>query len=135
VGPWQEARTQNLAYEYNCGLLAFQLETPAERRKILPERVSFIEVTPSNIVLSALKKAEGIDSVIVRLYETAGIPTRARISLFHSFQTSEPLIRQPKSVRRVDLLERDMPGEVDFSPGAVSLNFKPFEIVSLRLAY
>jgi alpha-mannosidase len=46
---------------------------PEEReRKIFLSKASFMEVAPSNVVLSALKKGEKGDSVIARFYEISG---------------------------------------------------------------
>jgi len=47
----------------------------------LPVSSSYAEVLTPNISIAAMKKAEDSDAVIIRLYETAGIKTEARIRL------------------------------------------------------
>ncbi len=47
----------------------------------LPTAASYAELLTPNVSLAALKKAEDSDGVVVRLYETAGIATQARIRL------------------------------------------------------
>jgi len=41
----------------------------------------FLAVEPSNVIVSALKKADRDEALIVRLHETAGAPTRAEVRL------------------------------------------------------
>jgi alpha-mannosidase len=135
IGEWQKTASHRQAYEFNCGLLAFQLEIPKERRRIFAQKLSFMEVAPSNVVLSALKKGEKGDSVIARFYETEGKATRATISLMPMLCTGGELVaRIPLNMKRVDLLERET-GDVDYSDGKITLDFKPFEIVNLKIEY
>lgn len=42
---------------------------------------AFLAVEPSSVIVSAMKKADRDDALIVRLHETAGAPTRAEIRL------------------------------------------------------
>ncbi|HOX05447.1 MAG TPA: glycoside hydrolase family 38 C-terminal domain-containing protein [Planctomycetota bacterium] len=45
----------------------------------LPEKAALLSVEPANVVLSGFKKAEDSDSLVVRVYETAGRKTTARL--------------------------------------------------------
>lgn len=47
----------------------------------LPMETSFIETLTPNISIASIKKAEDSDAVIIRLYETSGIETEAKIRL------------------------------------------------------
>ncbi|MCA1554862.1 MAG: glycosyl hydrolase-related protein, partial [Chloroflexi bacterium] len=47
----------------------------------LPQQLSFASAEPDNIMLTALKRAEDNDDLIVRAYETSGAATRATIQL------------------------------------------------------
>ena len=86
-----------------------------------PEEKSFLEISPSNILFSSLKASyENSRSLILRLYETAGRPTTARVKF------NLPV----KSAFRVDLNEEN-PKAANLS----RLKFKPFEIVSLKIGY
>ena len=48
----------------------------------LPEKLSFFSVDSGNILISAIKKAEDSDHVIVRMYEAAGKDSEARIDSY-----------------------------------------------------
>ncbi|MCK4396615.1 hypothetical protein KAW96_08485, partial [candidate division WOR-3 bacterium] len=61
---------------------------------------SFLKIEPGSVVLSALKRAEDGDGVILRFYETKGEETDAEITLF----------KEPKAVRVVNLLENEDEG-------------------------
>ena len=89
-----------------------------------PYQFSFIEVKPENIILSALKKAEDSEEVILRLFETKGETTDGEIDLF----------QKPISVKRVNLLEEEE-GEIECGDKTISLQVKPFEIVSLKVRF
>ncbi|ADJ25711.1 glycoside hydrolase family 38 [Dehalogenimonas lykanthroporepellens BL-DC-9] len=141
-GDWRQARSYRAGHEVNTGLTAFQLQLSPHRRKILPEAFSFIEASPDNIIVSACKRAEDGSGVILRLYEAGGEETEAVIRMFHPVNGAsagiEPmendLIRQPSAVRLVNLMEQDI-GPVTHEQGRIVLEFKPFEIISLKLVF
>ncbi len=140
-GGWSEARSYQQGYEVNSPLQAFQLHLGKSRRKIFPEAFSFIEVSPPNIILSSCKMAEDGTAIVLRLYEAKGKATEAAIRFFKPV-VAEPepaiegdlFIRYPTSVRLVNLLEQDE-GEAVYADGIIKQNFKPFEIVSLRVMF
>jgi alpha-mannosidase len=74
--------------------------------------------------LSAFKKAEDSDEVILRFFEAKGEETMAEIELF----------REIKRVAVVDLLERE---EFELEPfgNTLKMQVKPFEIVTLKLRF
>ncbi|MGC8862202.1 MAG: glycosyl hydrolase-related protein, partial [Armatimonadota bacterium] len=47
----------------------------------LPPEMSLVEVLTPNVFLSALKKAEGSDAVVLRMFEAQGKKTTARVRL------------------------------------------------------
>ena len=47
----------------------------------LPPKASLVRVTPHNLVLTAMKKSEDGNSLILRFYEWAGQATQARIRI------------------------------------------------------
>jgi len=49
----------------------------------LPEAKSFLPIEAPNIILSAMKKAEDGDGVILRIYDIEGKDTEAPVELFH----------------------------------------------------
>ena len=123
-GDWREASSYKYAFEFNCHLDAIQLRED----KKLPLKRSFLKIEPENVVLSALKKAEDGDEVILRFYETGGEETDAEITLF----------REPKAVRAVNLLEEEdeeVKKELKIEGERIGLTIKPFEIVTLKLEF
>lgn len=75
------------------------------------------------LVLDTVKKAEDDDGLILRLYEPHGGRGRARISTRLPFA----------SAMFVDLLERPT-GPATVTDGAVEVAFRPFQLISLKLA-
>jgi len=90
-GDWREAGTQRVAYEYNFPLLAREVK-PAAKAALPPEH-AFLTVAPKNIILEAMKPfgnpmaafqrahaSNAADGVILRLYDTEGLDTNARVT-------------------------------------------------------
>lgn len=84
---------------------------------------SFFEVSPQTIVLETVKPAEdGSGDIILRLYEATRSATRCRL------KSNLPV----KSARITNMLEAgDEP--VAIEDRAITLNFRPFEIKTIRL--
>jgi alpha-mannosidase len=120
---WLKADCFMPAYEFNQGLIGFQLPVTKGKQK-LPSKFSFIEIKPNNIILVALKKAENINSAIMRLFETKGQKTKGIIRLF----------KEPISVEKVNLLEEDE-GHVDCRGDEINISVGPFEILSLKIRF
>jgi alpha-mannosidase len=68
-GTWKDAMTVRHGFEYNYPLTAMVTTAHAGT---LPASHSFASVTPENVVLTAVKKAEDADGLIFRAYEWAG---------------------------------------------------------------
>jgi len=119
-GDWREAEMYKYAEEFSRVPLSIQ----AEGKGDMPPEFSFIEIQPNNLILSALKKAEDSDDVILRFFETRGEATMARVDIF----------REIKRVTLVDLLERE-DKEIPFTRRGFILQVNPFEIVSLKLEF
>jgi alpha-mannosidase len=77
-GSWDEAGTVRKAAELNQRPVV--LVTTLHKGP-LPHSDSFLNVDHDNLVVSAVKKAEDNDDLIIRCYETAGIATDASIHL------------------------------------------------------
>ena len=85
---------------------------------------SFITLSPNNLILSAIKKAEDSDEVILRFFETKGEATQARIETF----------KKIKKLTMVDFLEREE-GKLPFTSYGFIMDVKPFEIVTVKLKF
>ncbi|MGH7690267.1 MAG: alpha-mannosidase, partial [Gemmatimonadaceae bacterium] len=69
AGTWKEALTERHSYDYNFRLRAM---AASEHAGPLPAEHSFASVTPDNVILTAVKKAEDAKGLIFRVYEWAG---------------------------------------------------------------
>jgi alpha-mannosidase len=119
-GDWRQAEIYKQAPEFNNRPIAIQANAEGE----LPAEHSFIKLTPHNLILSALKKAEDSDAVILRFFETTGMSTTAEVEIFKDI----------KRLTSVDLLEREE-AELPFEGNRFNLEVKPFEIVTLKLEF
>jgi len=120
-GDWRDGDTVQKGYEFNVPLIALFTDSHSGE---LPLAYSFLKASPSNIILSAVKKSEDRQSLILRLYEAEGLPTQARIDIF----------RQPKKIFELDLMEnrlRSLPVKSD----ALSLEFGKSEIKTIELVF
>ena len=78
-GSWETAGTVRRAAELNQPPTAI-IETYHPQGK-LPQVASYLAVDQDNIVVSAVKRAEDSDDLIIRCYETAGVGTAATLRL------------------------------------------------------
>ena len=68
-GCWRKAQTVRKAYEFNYPLI---IKAESEHKGELPRKYSFLEVSPENVVVTALKMSENDEDIILRLYEAHG---------------------------------------------------------------
>ena len=103
------------AYELNYPALVFDGEASCENGK------SLLNIDADNIIIESVKPAEDGVGFIARIYETEGSYTLCNLSFDSSL----------KSVFKTDMLEYD--NEVIGTDGnSIKLNFRPFEIKTLR---
>ena len=77
----------------------------------LPPTGRFASIAPESIILSCLKKAEKGDALVLRLLETAGRRTTARIRL------DRKLLGEVRSAQEGDIMERPAPKSTAKSAG------------------
>jgi alpha-mannosidase len=95
AGTWKDALTVRHGWEYDYPLQAVVTTAHAGS---LPAEHSFASVSPENVVLTAVKKAEDANGLIFRVYEWAGKDTTAE---FHvppgaTGATGTNLMEQPE---------------------------------------
>jgi alpha-mannosidase len=122
AGSWQQAMTVRHGYEFNFPLTAMQVQP---HTGALPAEHSFVSVAPSDIVLTAMKKAEDTHSLEFHFYEWAG-------------KSGELALRVPPGA--TGAVETNLMETPEGSPLAVSNNevrvpFKPYEILAVRVDY
>ncbi|MGA7382226.1 MAG: glycoside hydrolase family 38 C-terminal domain-containing protein, partial [Terriglobales bacterium] len=120
-GAWVAAQTVRRGYELNDKLVPRQIE---KHQGSLPAEHSFVQIEPENVVLTAFKKAEDDNSLILRFYEWAGKESDVRLQLPGSAQSAE----------ETDLMERPI-GSLSIHDGAVTVHTKPYEIKTIKVQF
>ncbi len=116
-GSWHENNVHRWGRQWSKRVLAFLGDMAAAE----PHH-SFLSIEPNNIVLSAMKKAEDEDAVVMRLYEIAGRKTEARV------RTSFPVKRA-----RISNLIESAAKRLGTQRDTVFIPFRPFEIKTIKL--
>ena len=106
-------------YELNALLTSVRAKPSAGG---LPPCDSWMSVSAENVVVDTIKKAEDDDGIVIRLYEAHGWRGPCAVSLSFPFER----------VVETDLMEREI-AEPSVRGGRVLLDFKPFEIRTLKL--
>ncbi|WP_263350477.1 alpha-mannosidase [Acidicapsa acidisoli] len=122
AGTWQQAMTVRHGFEYNYPLTA--VVTTAHSGE-LPAAHSFASVSPDNIVLTAMKKAEDTNSLIFRAYEWAG---KAATVEFH-------VPPGATGATVTNMMETPEGDALSVSGDTVKAPIKPFEILTVRVDY
>jgi alpha-mannosidase len=108
-------------YELNNPLIAFETGSHNGR---LPSAHSFVRVSSSNLVVTALKKAEDSNDLILRFYECKGGSGDAGIAF--GFGVSK--------VQETDLSERPLsPLIIPVNADSITVPFGKWEIKTLKL--
>ena len=121
AGTWREALTVRQGYDLNYKLLSMQTES---QQGALPPEHAFVEVKPENVVLTAIKKAEDDDSLVLRFYEWAGKDANVEIELPPGALTAQD----------TDLMERAI-SELPVRGGVVRVRAKPYEIKTVKVRF
>jgi alpha-mannosidase len=127
AGTWKEALTVRHGYEYNYPLTA--VVTTAHPGS-LPASHSFASVSPENVVLTAVKKAEdqnglGVNGLILRVYEWAGKETTAE---FH-------VPPGATGATVTSLMETPEGSPLPVTGDVVKAPIHPYEILTIRVDY
>ena len=79
LGTWRSAKTYQQANQYNVPLKIVQT---GKHTGELPKELTFITINPDNLIISAIKKAENNDSLIVRFYNILDEEVTAKIKAY-----------------------------------------------------
>jgi alpha-mannosidase len=120
-GGWIDAQTVRRGFELNYPLFTRQVE---KHQGALPGEHSFFEIQPDDVVLTALKKAEDDESLVLRFYEWAGTGGDVRVALPSGAQ----------SASEADLMERPI-GDLKVENGVVIVPTKPYEIKTVKVRF
>jgi alpha-mannosidase len=119
-GGWTSADATRRGFEVNDPLIT---RVPMVHGGALPKAHAFVKAGPSNVIVSALKKEMGYAEwgLILRLYETNGERTEAKLELPWTVEASE-----------CDLIERPT-DKIVGSGQVLTVPLAPFEIKTIRL--
>lgn len=78
-GNWEDAQMYAEARRLNAPVMAYQVS--GETEGSLPPEQGFLKVSDRNLQVSAFKKAEDRDSLILRVYNPTGQPVRAKVEI------------------------------------------------------
>jgi len=127
AGTWKDALTVRHGWEYDYPLTAVVTTAHAGA---LPGEHSFASVSPENVVLTAVKKAEdedglGVNGLILRAYEWAGKNANAE---FHV-----PAGATGATV--TNLMEKPEGSSLAVTGDVVKVPIHPYEILTIRVDY
>jgi len=118
-GTWEEAKSWQVAHGFNAPLNV--VETGLHSGK-LPNSFSLFTTEPDELVVSAVKKAEKDDALVIRLYNVSDKQVTGKLSAFTSL----------KGVWKVNMLEETLE-EIEYSDDSFSFDVRGHEIITLKL--
>ncbi|HUZ47501.1 MAG TPA: glycosyl hydrolase-related protein [Terriglobia bacterium] len=123
AGDWRLRYREAIGFNYR--LAAFiGTATGMSAGAPTPPRAEFLKLEPSNLVLTAMKKAEGNDDrIVIRFYEAEGNKSTARIRLF------KPI----RKAWRASLIEYDEESMRPKADGSLEFPVGPWEIVTIKV--
>jgi alpha-mannosidase len=122
AGTWQQAMTERKGYELNYPL---QATVVASHTGSLPPSHSFVSVDDDNVILTAVKKSEDDDALILRVYDWSGKASKAKFTLPPG----------ATSATEVNLMEQPTGSAIPVEDNTATLPVGPFEIRTLRVNY
>ncbi|MGA3160215.1 MAG: glycoside hydrolase family 38 C-terminal domain-containing protein [Terracidiphilus sp.] len=122
AGTWKDALTVRKGWEYNYPLTAV---VTTAHPGTLPASHSFASVSPENVVLTAVKKAEDANGLIFRVYEWAGKETTAE---FH-------VPPGATGATVTNLMETPEGNPLPVTGDVVKAPIHPYEILTIRVDY
>ncbi|MGA2964949.1 MAG: glycoside hydrolase family 38 C-terminal domain-containing protein, partial [Terriglobales bacterium] len=120
-GNWREAQTVRRGYELNYRLIARQSQ---KHTGTLPGEHSFVQIDGDSVVLTAMKKSEDDDCLVLRFYEWAGKEADVKLQLPAGAE----------SASETDLMERSI-ASLALHDDAVTMHTKPYEIKTLKVRF
>jgi len=119
---WRKANVMREGYEFNNTLIAVNENV---HKGNLPARHSFVEITPENLIVEVLKKAEDSDDLILRFFETTGNTGTAAVK-FSDFIKFD-------AIHKTDLLENELEivpiQDQKFNPNVGKYSIESFKLI------
>ena len=118
-GGWKDALTIRRGYELNYKLVSLSVEP---HQGALAGEHSFLQVQSDNVIVTALKKAEDENALILRFYEWAGKPGDVTLQLASGAE----------SATETNLMEKPI-GNLSVANDTIKVPTKPYEIKTIRV--
>ncbi len=122
TGDWKQALTVRRGYEFNYRLRAMQVDAHEGK---MPTEYSFASTGAENVVLTAMKKTEDGDALLLRFYEWAG----------KSGDIELTVPQGALSAKLTNLMEEPSGDDLPMKANKITVPVHPYEIVSVRIAY
>ncbi len=120
-GNWKDALTIRQGYELNYKLITI----PSEKHQgSLPPEHSFLRPQAENIIVTAIKRAEDENALVLRFYEWAGKESDVKLQLPPGAE----------SAAETDLMENPI-ASIPVQDGMVNVHTKPYEIKTLKVRF
>jgi alpha-mannosidase len=123
-GSWRLRYREAIGFNYR--LKAFVADTTGYAgTDPLPESANYLRLDPKNLILTAMKKSEYGDFVIIRFYEAEGTDCTARVHLSRSV----------REAWRTNLIEENEEAIRPLSDGSLEMTIRPWEIVTIKVSW
>lgn len=124
VGTLDVVEATRAGEEFNS---AMSVTSASVQEGDLPAERSLLEVETPNVFVSAVKKAEDSDAVVIRMFEAAGVDTTAKLKV-------EGLAAPDAKAVETDVLERPLPkNSARFDGRTLSVKIPAHGIATVRL--
>ena len=120
-GDWNTACIYKTAHEFNCPVMAVRAEA-VEYERILPGNLSFIDIQPKQLILSAFKMSEDNLGYIVRFYNTTPEVVKGRVLFGFKAVRVEKVMLNENAVEEIEIVDN-----------SVSVDAGKWEIVTIKI--
>ncbi|MFC1563472.1 alpha-mannosidase [candidate division KSB1 bacterium] len=120
-GDWREGETYRKGYELNYPLITVEGKRSGNTK---PEDFSFVKCDNPEIMITAVKKSEDSDDIIIRFFETHGKQVDTRLTF------ADNIVR----VKETDLIERPL-RNLHFSGNEITIATNPYEIKTILVKF
>ena len=122
-GNWRSRYRDGIAFNYPLVAFVAAEGGGAGGPSLLPT-AEFLRLEPANLIVTAMKKAEDDEGVVIRFYESEGCQVHVKLRLF------QPI----KQAWRTNLIEDEEEPLRPTGDGSIQFLVKPWEIVTLKVA-
>lgn len=131
---WSEDLIYQHGSEINMPLIPIQIKKSNDRQnnilennrnklKILDNSKSFLEISESNVILSTMKISDDKKGILLRIYETEGKKTIAKIKLAAKI----------KNTKLIDFMENEIKEIKEIEEDTITIHLDPFKIITLKI--